>query len=117
MIRWSTFMEVVFYIGCLAQAAYLSEPGRRMLGTGGLVYLMLVPYFILFVAQRGRKRVVARAHLVAIAWYLGLTALVVTMSIRGYRPPGWWLYLPLIAPGTAVSVVFLYYRIRDAISG
>lgn len=116
MIRWSPFMEVVFYVGCLAQILYFAHPGTRMLGTHLLVYILLTPFFILFLAQRGRKRKLARAHLVAILWYLALTVLVLVVSLRGYQPWGWWLYLSLIAPGAAVSAVVLVSRIRDGLA-
>jgi len=116
MIRWSPFMEVVFYAGCIGQALYLANPGMRMLGKHMLLYLMLMPFFILFIVQRGRKRVVGQAHLVAILWYLALTTLVLVVSLRGYRPGGWWFFLSMIAPGAAVSAVVLVYRIRDALA-
>lgn len=115
MIRWSTTTQLIFHVGVLWQAAYLSEPAKPIMGVWVFVGLVMVPFLLLLVFWPGEfsDQTVARAHLVAALWYLALTLIVISLAASGYRPRGWIVYLAFIAPGAFISLRLVRDRLGD----
>ncbi len=115
MIRWSLATELIFYMGVLGQAAYLSDPSKRIMGVWVFVALVMVSFVVLLFFRHGEfsDETVARAHLVAALWYLALTLIAVVLAAGGYRPHGWVLFLLMIAPGACISLWCVRESLRD----
>ena len=114
-IRWSAFTEGVFHLGVLAQAAYLSGPGKQLMGVWVLVTIVVLPYAAFFNFRHGHasEETVARAHLFGALWYVALTMVCVALANSGYRPPAWADFLVVMAPGTVISLRLIVDRMRD----
>lgn len=113
--HWSGFTEVLFHLGVLAQAAYLSDPGKRLMGVWVLVAIVTLPYGAFFLFRHGdaSEETVARAHLFGALWYLALTTICIALAVSGYRPPSWIGFLVVMAPGAAISLRLIAERLRD----
>jgi hypothetical protein len=113
--HWSGLTELIFHLGVLAQAAYLADPGKRLMGVWVFVAFVTVPYGALFLFRHGEhsEETVARAHLLGALWYLALTMISFALAFSGYRPPSWVGFLVLMAPGAAVSMKLIAERLRD----
>jgi hypothetical protein len=115
MIRWSPLTEFFFYFGVLCHAAYLSEPGKRLIGLWPLVAVVVVPFTLLRFFQRGEHAddTVKRAQLWAALWYLTLTAIAVALAVGGYRPADSRFFLAGMAPGAVISLLCVRSQLRD----
>lgn len=115
MVRWSEFIHIIFYMGTLFQVAYLSEPGKRILGIWLFLAIMIVPILFLLFFQQGAAsdETVARAHRMAALWYTALTLVCVWLAITDYRPPGWIVFLVCMAPGQAVCMWVIWNWLHD----
>jgi hypothetical protein len=114
-IRWSATTELVFHVGVLWQTAYLSEPSKQVVGIWVFLGLVMLPYLLLLFFRQGElaDETVARAHLLAALWYLGLALVAVALAAGGYRPPGWIVFLVFMAPGARISLLLIFRRLRD----
>lgn len=113
MIRWSTRTEIAFHFGVLGQTAYLADPAKQAVGLWLFLAAVILPFLLLLFIRHGelRDEIVMRAHLLAALWYLALTAIVVVLAARGYRPFGWLFYFALITPGAVVSLLLVWRRL------
>jgi hypothetical protein len=110
LIQWSFKIDFVFYMGVLAQTAYLADPSKKYMHVAVFLVLMLVPYTLLLFFRKGEfsPNLVRGLQYLAGLWYLGLAGLAVALCLSGYRPHGWMVFLVLMAPGAALSAYMLW---------
>jgi len=116
MIQWSFKIDFVFYMGVLAQTAYLADPSKKHINAAVFIVLMLVPYTLLLFFRKGEfsPSIIRGLQYLAGIWHLGLSGIAVALCLSGYRPYGWIVFLVLMAPGAALSV---YMLLRGADAG
>lgn len=115
MIQWSFKIDFIFYMGVLAQTAYLADPSKKYINAAVFILLMLVPYTLLLFFRKGEfsPSLVRGLQYLAGLWYLGISGLALALCLSEYRPHGWVVFLALMAPGAVLSV-YMLLRKTDA---
>jgi hypothetical protein len=113
LVQRQSIRKLLLSFGALAHAAYLSDPLKARIGIWPTVAVIVGPILLLHVFRRSRADEISRRmDLLGGAWYLVLTAASVDLAVRGYRPPGWNLFLAAMVPGALYSVGLIARRLR-----
>ena len=108
--------KLLLYPGAFAHAVYLSGPLTVWIGLWPTVAVIIGPILLLHVFRRSRADEISRRmDLLGGAWYLILTAASVDFAVRGYRPPGWAVFLAMMVPGTIYSIVLIVRHLRPGL--
>ena len=115
VIRWSTTTEVLFHVGVLGQAGYLSDAAKEIMSIWVLIALLILPFLLFLFFRHGEQtpETVARAHLLGALWYLTLSLIAGGLAAAGYRPHGWLLFIALMTPGAILSLLLVKRRLGD----